>query len=196
MIAQGAAHRIMLAAAEAAGCELSDLRSDSRLPIVAEARGVAAWLLYERLGLHDTQIARLLHRDRSTVIEARRRMREAIDGEARGERLTRTLHRRVLTLAAATTTLDAYGGGDTVGSLHALGRACLDAAARLDTGALEDADPAMLALMIESCARALAAHAMLDRAACERAQRTSPERVASPGALAAAAEEAATDDRQ
>ena len=182
------AHRIILAAADATGCSLAVMRSASRLSIAAEARGVAAALLRERLGMRHEAIAMLLERERTTIVVALRHIDAAVAAVAAGERVTGTMRRRVDALVRARADLDTHRPSipQTIASMREVGRECLDVAARMELRELDGVEPALVAIALDGCTRALAAMTLiesrLDKRERGEAQRTSPERHHSPGA--------------
>jgi len=193
------AQRIIAVVADVCGVTPHAMRGKCKRAPLVVARGVAARLLVDRLGMHPTKIGEMLARDRSTIVYALQRVDEAIAVSEAGEAPTPAQRRDLLALGIARAKLDAERPTVEPRSVERLMGEALEVAARIasrDTGE----ETVLLELAADTAARCLgsllAVERRLDKRERSEAKRTSPERVASPGALTAAAEEAATDGRQ
>ncbi len=181
------AQRIIATVADVCGVTPHAMRGKGKRAPLVVARGVAARLLVDRLGMHPAKIADMLDRDRSTIIHALTR----VDARAQG--------REIYALSVARERLDAMRSATAPRSVETIRRImseAIEVAARLDARDVDE-EAVLLELAADHAARCSAALRAVERRLDKRergeAQRTSPERHHSPGALAAAAEEAATD---
>jgi hypothetical protein len=193
------AQRIIAVVADVCGVTPYAMRGKCKRAPLAVARGVAARLLVDRLGMHPAKIGELLERDRSTVIHALQRIDEAIAASDAGEPTRPAQKRELLALGIARAKLDAERPTMEPRSVSRLLGEAIEVAARLASRDTEE-EAALLERAVDTAAHCLgallAAERRLDKRERGEAKRTSPERVSrSLGALTAAAEEAATDGR-